>query len=473
MAENLQATASENPLETQPIGKLIFKYSIPAVITGIINAVYNIIDQIFIGNSYIGADGNGATGISFPVTMIITTIAMLFGTGAASAFSLYLGAKENAKAKSVIGNALTLIFISGIILTIVGLCATRPILYAFGGRNTVDDYGVAHNTLDLAVEYSRIIFAACILPIIITGAGQFVRADGSPRYSMIVTVTGALINCGLDPLFIYVFKWGMTGAALATIIGQFVSAVCIIAYMFRFKSVKLAWRDLLLKARSVGRIFQLGLAAGATQLAVTIVNIALNNVLGKYGEQSIYGRANVINAVAVIGKINALFTAIVFGISQSIQPILGYNIGNGKYKRAKRTVYIVGLVVIIVSTVALLLFELIPRQLTGIFGSSTDELYYQFAERYFRIYFCGTIFSCMQIMGANFFPAIGKGLIGIIVALSRQLILLLPLIIVLPFINGWGLNGVLWSAPIADLLSGLISVSFMLAVIRKWKENKE
>lgn len=331
-----KAQVQTNPLETQSIGKLIFKYSIPAVISGIINAVYNIVDQVFIGNSYIGADGNGATGISFPVIMIITTIAMLLGAGGASAFSLYLGAKENDKAKSIIGNAMTLIFISGIIVTVVGLSATRPILYAFGGRNTVDEYGIVHNTLDLAVEYSRIIFAAAILPIIITGAGQFVRADGSPRYSMIVTVTGALLNCALDPLFIYVFKWGMTGAAVATITGQFVSATLIIAYMFRFKSVKLRWSDLILRVQSVGRIFKLGLAAGANQLAVTIVNIALNNVLGKYGELSVFGRANVINAVSVISKINALFSAVIFGISQSIQPIIGYNIGKRQTQTRKK-----------------------------------------------------------------------------------------------------------------------------------------
>ena len=453
--ENREISHTENPLETEPIGKLMLKYSLPAIASSLVSSVYNIVDQIFVGNK-IGELGNAATNVAFPLVMIITTLAMTFGAGSSAAFSLYLGQKSEKRAKSIVGNGMTLMIAFGVLVTIVSLIFLRPLLIAFGGRA---------QTLEYAVEYTRILAFGFPFAILGTGASQLIRADGSPKYAMFSTLSGAVLNCIIDPILIFGFDMGMSGAAIATVIGQLVSAILILFYFARFKTFKLRWMDFALQVSSVVRIFQLGIAAGANQLAVTLVQIVMNNTLGYYGELSQYGRDIPLACVGIISKVSAIFNGIIFGVSQSTQPILGYNYGAKNYARVKSTFKKAVIIITGISITAFLCFQIFPRQIISVFGSA-DALYYEFALRYFHIFLFCTFIVGVQILSAQFFPAIGKGGIGTVVSLSRQVFFLLPLVIVFPMF--WGIDGVLWAGPIADGLSGILALLFVRREMKKW-----
>lgn len=453
--ESNSISQTKNPLETESIGKLILKYSLPAITSSLVSSVYNIVDQIFVGNK-IGELGNAATNVAFPLVMIVTTLAMTFGTGSSASFSLYLGRKKEEKAKAIVGTGMTLMIFFGILVTAISLLFLRPILTAFGGRA---------QTLEYAVEYTCILAFGFPCAILGTGASQLIRADGSPKYAMFSTLSGAVLNCILDPILIFGLNMGMSGAALATVTGQFISAILILSYFTRFKSFKLKWRDFIPQPESIARIFQLGVAAGANQLAVTLVQIVMNNTLGHYGELSQYGRDIPLACVGIISKVSSIFNGIIFGVSQSTQPILGYNYGAGNYARVKSTFKRAALIVTGISCTAFLCFQLLPRQIISVFGSG-DALYYEFALRYFHIFlFCIFIVGA-QILSAQFFPSIGKGGIGTVVSLSRQVFFLLPLVIVFPLL--WGIDGVLWAGPIADGLSGILALLLVGREMKKW-----
>lgn len=453
--ESNSISQTKNPLETESIGKLILKYSLPAIASSLVSSVYNIVDQIFVGNK-IGELGNAATNVAFPLVMIVTTLAMTFGSGSSASFSLYLGRKKEEKAKAIVGNGMTLMIFFGVFVSVISLLFLRPILTAFGGRA---------QTLEYAVEYTRILAFGFPCAILGTGASQLIRADGSPKYAMFATLSGAVLNCILDPILIFGLDMGMSGAALATVTGQFISAILILSYFTRFKSFKLKWRDFALQAESIARIFRLGVAAGANQLAVTLVQIVMNNTLGHYGELSPYGRDIPLACVGIISKVSSVFNGIIFGVSQSTQPILGYNYGAGNYARVKSTFKRAALIVTGISCTAFLCFQLFPRQIISVFGSG-NALYYEFALRYFHIFlFCIFIVGA-QILSAQFFPSIGKGGIGTVVSLSRQVFFLLPLVIVFPLL--WGIDGVLWAGPIADGLSGILALLLVRREMKKW-----
>lgn len=444
-----------NPLESEPIGKLIWRYALPAIASSLVNAVYNIVDQIFVGNK-IGELGNAATNVAFPLVMIVTTLAMTFGAGSAASFSLYLGQKEEKQARAIVGNGMTLMILCGILAAGISQLLLRPALTAFGGRG---------QTLEYAVEYTRILAVGFPCAILITGASQLIRADGNPKYAMMATLSGAVLNCILDPIFIFGLDMGMSGAALATVTGQVISAILILVYFTRFQTFKLQGRDFLLRIKSIARIFELGVAAGANQLAVTLVQIVMNNTLGHYGELSQYGRDIPLACVGIISKVSSIFNAVIFGISQSAQPILGYNYGAGNFARVKSTYKQAALIVTSISCVAFLCFQLFPRQIISVFGSG-DVLYYEFALRYFHIFLFCTFIVGTQILSAQFFPAIGKGGVGTVVSLSRQVFFLMPLVVVFPLF--WGIDGVLWAGPIADGLSGVMALLLVRQEMKKW-----
>ncbi len=453
--ESNEIIQEKNPLESETIGKLIIKYSLPAIASSLVSSIYNIVDQIFVGNK-IGEMGNAATNVAFPLVMIITTLAMTFGAGSSASFSLYLGKGEKQKAEKIVGNGMTLMIICGVAVAVVTAIFLRSILTAFGGRG---------QTLEYAVEYTRILLFGFPFAVLCTGASQLIRADGSPKYAMVATMSGAVLNCVLDPIFIFKMDMGMTGAALATITGQIISGAVIIRYFTRFKTFRLKKQSFMPEKNSIKQIFKLGVAAGANQLAVTIVQIVMNNTLGHYGELSWYGRDIPLACVGIISKVSAIFNSVILGISQSTQPIIGYNYGAGNYNRVKDTYKRAVLIVSCVSGIAFICFQVFPRQIIGVFGSG-DELYYEFAIKYFHIFlFCIFIVGA-QILSAQFFPSIGKGGIGTIVSLSRQVFFLLPLIIVFPLI--WGINGVMWAGPIADGAAGLMAVILVRREMKKW-----
>ena len=387
----------KNPLESAPLGALILKYSLPAIASSLVNSIYNVVDQIFVGNS-VGELGNAATNVVFPLVLIVAALAMTFGVGGASAFSLYLGSKEEQKAKSVAGTSLTLPLLTGVVLAVLTLLFLRPILTAFGGRG---------QTLEYAIEYTRIVAFGTPLAMLGTGASQLIRADGSPRYAMLSTTLGAVLNAVLDPILIFGFDLGMSGAAWATVIGQLVSSVLILRYFGRFQSVTLERRDYLPRKRSVLRILKIGIAAGAMQFASTVISIVMNNVLGYYGELSPYGRDIPLACVGIITKVAALFDGVSLGIAQSMQPIIGYNYGAGNYDRIKTAFRKVGRIIAGISFAAFLCFQLFPHQITAIFGGG-DAMYFAFAARYFRIHLFCTFIVGPQLLCTQFFPSIGK-----------------------------------------------------------------
>lgn len=387
----------KNPLESAPLGSLILKYSLPAIASSLVNSIYNVVDQIFVGNS-VGELGNAATNVVFPLVLIVAALAMTFGVGGASAFSLYLGSKEEQKAKSVAGTSLTLTLLTGVVLAVLTLLFLRPILTAFGGRG---------QTLEYAIEYTRIVAFGTPLAMLGTGASQLIRADGSPRYAMLSTTLGAVLNAVLDPILIFGFDLGMSGAAWATVIGQLVSSVLILRYFGRFQSVTLERRDYLPRKSSVLRILKIGIAAGAMQFASTVISVVMNNVLGYYGELSPYGRDIPLACVGIITKVAALFDGVSLGIAQSMQPIIGYNYGAGNYDRIKTAFRKVGRIIAGISFAAFLCFQLFPHQITAIFGGG-DAMYFAFAARYFRIHLFCTFIVGPQLLCTQFFPSIGK-----------------------------------------------------------------
>lgn len=445
----------KNPLESAPLGALILKYSLPAIASSLVNSIYNVVDQIFVGNS-VGELGNAATNVVFPLVLIVVALAMTFGVGGASAFSLYLGSKEEQKAKSVAGTSLTLTLLTGVVLAVLTLLFLRPILTAFGGRG---------QTLEYAIEYTRIVAFGTPLAMLGTGASQLIRADGSPRYAMLSTTLGAVLNAVLDPILIFGFDLGMSGAAWATVIGQLVSSVLILRYFGRFQSVTLERRDYLPRKSSVLRILKIGISAGAMQFASTVISIVMNNVLGYYGELSPYGRDIPLACVGIITKVAALFDGVSLGIAQSMQPIIGYNYGAGNYDRIKTAFRKVGRIIAGISFAAFLSFQLFPNQITAIFGGG-DAMYFAFAARYFRIHLFCTFIVGPQLLCTQFFPSIGKGGKGVVVSLLRRVFLLLPMLLIFPLFLG--IDGVLWAGPVADGLAGVISLLLVRHEMKKW-----
>lgn len=458
--ENNEISQTKNPLESESVGKLILKYSLPAIASSLVSSVYNIVDQIFVGRK-IGSLGNAATNVAFPLIMIITTLAMTFGAGSSSSFSLYIGAKEEKKAKSVVGNGMMLMVSCGILMVFISQLFLQPILTVFGGRD---------QTLAYAIEYMRILAFGFPCAILGTGASQLIRADGSPKYAMFATLSGAVLNCILDPIFIFKFNMGMSGAALATVIGQVISAVLILSYFTRFKTFRLKWKDFTPHFESITRILHLGVAAGTNQLAITLVQIVMNNTLGHYGELSQYGRDIPLACVGIISKVSSIFNGIIFGVSQSTQPILGYNYGAGNYSRVKSTFKRAAFIVTGISCMAFLCFQIFPRQIISVFGNG-DALYYEFALRYFHIFLFCTFIVGFQILSAQLFPSIGKGGIGTVVSLSRQVFFLLPLVIIFPLF--WGIDGVLWAGPLSDGLSGILTLLLVRREMKKWQEGEK
>ncbi len=447
------ATSREKLLATANTGRLIVKFAIPAIISFIVNALYNIVDQIFIGQG-VGTYGNGATTVAFPFNIICTSLALLLGIGAASNFNLRLGAGRREEAGHVAGAGLFLLAVCGTALTALVYIFLTPLLYAFGATENVFPY---------ALTYTSIVTAGYPLIIFTIGGGHLIRADGSPTYSMICILSGAILNTILDPLFIFGFHMGIAGAAWATVIGQLVSSVLVIRYFFRFKTLKLEQKHLRPSGKDVAAILSLGVASFFNQISMAVVQVVMNNALTFYGAQSQYGADIPLACVGVITKVNTLFIGFTIGIAQGCQPINGFNYGAKNFGRVKET-YTKGLLAATaVSLLFFAVFQLFPRGIVSIFGQGS-ELYFQFAERYFRIFMLLTFINGIQPVTANFFTSIGKAKIGLFISLTRQLIFLLPLILLLPL--SYGIDGLMYAGPVADSAAAILAVVFALRELR-------
>lgn len=453
--DTMQKTEKQqaNPLGCVPVGTLLRRFAIPSIVAMLVGALYNIVDQIFIGHS-IGELGNAATNVAFPLTTSCTALALLFGIGAASAFNLSMGRGERKKALYYIGNAAVLMFGSGLLLCLITQLFLEPLLVFFGSPD---------NVLGLAKEYVRIVSFGFPFLILTSGGAHLIRADGSPRYSMLCNLIGAAINTVLDPLFIFGFHMGMTGAALATIIGQIASAVMVFFYLRRYKAGPFTKEHLRPRFMYAGYAMSLGMAQCFNQMAMMVVQIVMNNSLKHYGAMSIYGESVPLACAGIINKVSFIFFAFCIGIAQGMQPISSFNYGAKQYDRVKRVILLSMGTGQVICIVAFAMFQLFPRQIISLFGSGS-ELYFAFAERYFHIYLFFTFANNIQPMSSTFFSSIGKPKKGTFLALTRQILFLLPLLIILPLFLG--MDGILYAGPIADFLAAVISACFLLRELK-------
>ncbi len=435
--------------------RLLFKFSIPAIIGMLVNALYNVVDRIYIGHG-VGALGIGGTTIAFPVMLIMMAFAMLIGVGANSLVAIRLGENKKEEAEGIFGNALVLLIISSLLITVIGLITLEPFLKLLGASDQILPY---------AKDYMQIILLGGGFQSIGMGMNNFIRSEGNPRIAMYTMLIGALINTVLDPIFIFVFHWGMRGAAIATILSQAVSAFWVLAYFLRGKSLlKIRMKNLKLKASYVGHIIALGLAPFAMQLAASVLNFIMNRRLGEFGGDI---------AISGMGIVNSIVTLMImplFGINQGAQPIIGYNYGAKKYDRVKEAykyAVIFATVIVVIGWIATRLF---PLQLVYLFNKEDDSLITFSKEAILRVLMFLPLIG-FQIVSSNYFQAIGKPMHSALLGLSRQVLILIPALLILP--QFYGLTGVISAGPLSDVISSVVTGIFIMIEMRKLRTDQQ
>lgn len=452
----MQQKNIKNPLGTENVSSLLMRFAIPSIIGMLVSALYNMVDQFFIGRS-VGMLGNAATNVAFPLVITCTAISLMCGIGGAANFNLSMGRGQKRRASYFAGNAIVMLFSLGIFLALITRLFLKPMMILFGATPEVLGY---------SLTYTGITSLGFPFLILTTGGTNLIRADGSPKFSMSCTLIGALINTILDPLFIFVFDMGIAGAAWATVIGQVISCVIVIMYLRNFKTVPLNKEALKPRFHYWTKIAGLGTAPCFNQLSIMVVQIVMNNILIRYGANSSYGSEIPLACAGIITKVNMIFFSLNIGIAQGLQPIISFNYGARKLDRVRETFLKAAAASTAVSIVAFLCFQLFPREIIGIFGSES-EAYFQFAEKFFRIFLFCTFLNGLQPIAANFFTAIGKASRGVFLSLTRQIIFLLPLMIILPMF--FGIEGVMFSAPIADFIAAAFAIIFSVKELRRFQ----
>lgn len=443
-----------NPLGTERVGKLMIRYAVPSIVSIVVNSLYNMIDQIFIGQG-VGYLGNAATNVILPISTLLMALGLLIGDGAAAFTSLSLGKGDHKTAAHGVGNAVTLTIATGVILAVVFGIFLEPFCRLFGATE---------GSMPYALDYGFIIILGFPFAIIDSALGSIIRADGRPKVSMAGLLIGCITNIILDPIFILVFHWGVKGAAWATILGQILNVIYFIICMFQFKTIKLKKSYFIPKTEIIKKFLPLGLSSFFTQVATVFVITVMNNVLVKYGEMSKYGADIPLATLGITMKVSQLITGISLGIATGIQPILGYNYGSRQYGRVKKTYKLALLSSTVILVIAFFIFQVFLEQIIRIFGQESD-LYVEFAVKCFRIY----LLACFMIGAGGvtgiLFQAIGKPLPAALLSLSRQILFLIPAMLL--FGHFFGVEGVLWAGPFSDGLSGIIS---LIAVAACWKK---
>ncbi len=453
-------------LGTEKIPKLMLKFSIPCVLSLLVSALYNIVDQIFIGNSELSALGNAATGVVFPIFIIAQAFAWCFGDGCAAYLNICQGKGDTQSSHKAIGTGILVTLFSSLVLMAVFFPLKIQLLGLFGASD---------NSIGMAVEYFNIILAFFPVYMLSNMMNAVIRADGSPAWSMASMLLGAVINIILDPVMIFGFHWGMTGAAFATVIGQCVSFIISLIYFFRTKTFKLSKRSFIPDFKAFGGALKLGASSFITQMTIVIISLVCNIMLAKYGALSQYG---VDIPIAIIGIESKVFTVVinlVVGIVLGCQPIIGYNIGAKNYGRVRQLYKSILMCTLIIGVASTLLFELAPQAVVGIFGTPTNipnpEDYWIFAEKTFRIFLSLVTFTCTIKMTSIFFQAVGKPIQAVVSSMIRDIICFIPLILILP--NFFGIEGILFAAPIADFIAMIVAVALTAAFFKTLKkENK-
>ena len=452
---NQNKNQETNILGSQPIGKLLLKYAVPSVVSMVVMALYNIVDQIFIAKG-VGYIGNGATTAAFPLVTIALALALLIGNGSAAFISLELGRGHTDKAQRTLGNAVLLLGCSGILLMSVVLLFMEPILRLLGATDAIMPH---------AVDYVTYITLGFPFVIVSTGIANIIRADGSPRYSMAVNLAGAVLNTILDPIFIFTFNMGVKGAAIATAISQVLSFSLGIFYILkRANYVQFSLSNLRPDVSIIRQMLSLGSSSFITQVSITIVNVVLNNSLTYYGAQSTYGAEIALSGIGIVMKVNSIFINVILGIAIGAQPILGYNYGAGNHQRVRSTYKTEVAATFLMSALANLLFVFRPEIPVSLFRDA-NPVFNEFAVMATRTFLCCVFSAGIQIPSANYFQAVGKPLTAMVLNMSRQLLILVPCILILP--RFFGLKGILYAMPVTDILAMSLAIVFIVRELRR------
>jgi Na+-driven multidrug efflux pump len=439
-------------LGEEKLSKLMLKFSIPCILSLLVSALYNIVDQIFIGNSELSTLGNAATGVVFPIFIIAQAFAWCFGDGCAAYLNICQGKGDTQNAHKAVGSGITVTLIAALILMAIFYPLKRQLLTLFGA---------SENSIGYAVEYFNIILAFFPVYMLSNMINAVIRADGSPAWSMASMLGGAIVNIILDPVFIFGAKWGMSGAAWATVIGQVVSFVVSVSYYFKTKTFQLHLKSLIPDFKVFSNALKLGISSFITQMTIVIISLACNIQLAKYGALSKYGVDIPIAVIGIESKVFTVVINIVVGIVLGCQPILGYNLGAKKYGRVRQLYRNIVICTVAIGLIFTLLFELAPKAVVGIFGQPSNipnpDDYWEFGEKTFRIFLAFVTFTCFIKMTSIFFQAVGKPVFAIISSLVRDIVCFIPLIILLPIAFN-GIDGILFAAPAADFIAMIVAV---------------
>lgn len=458
-------------LKTESIGKLMKKYAVPCIISLLVGALYNIVDQIFIANAdYLGSYGNAANTVVFPLTVIALAIAVMIGDGCCAFVSISLGQNKTQNAKKSVGNSVIMCIISSVLLTAIYLIFANTILAMFGGTVNADTF---HHSQEyffyITLGIPFYMFGQAMNPII--------RADGNPGFAMVSTLCGAVLNIFLDPVFIYVMRWGMRGAAVATVIGQIVTAILAVWYLVHMKILKTSKKDYLLSRSICGRTLILGITSFLSQISLVIAMAAINNMIRKYGaldpvfSQEIYAQIPMA-VVGIVMKFFQIVISIVVGMAAGCIPVVGYNMGAKQTQRVKELFTKLLMYEAITGAVALILVEIFPHQLIALFGAANESVYYtEFAIRSFRIYLCMIVLACINKACFIFLQAMGKAMASTVLSMIREVVFGVGFALLLPVF--FGLNGVLYSMPASDILTFIIAAYLIITTYRELNTKGE
>ncbi len=447
-----------NILGSAKISRLLLKFSVPTVMTLMVNCLYNIVDQIFIGHAA-GVSGIAATNAAFPMVTISAALALMVGDGTASNISLCLGRKEREEAERTLGNGVTLLFLSALVLVAAML---------LGGTFFARIFGASEAVLADSVVYLRILALGLPFQMSNMAFTAIIRSDGNPKYAMKSMMLGAGMNVVLDPIFIFLLDLGVSGAAIATILGQMAAGIICIAYLPKFEHISFRRENMRLRGAVCGRILALGFPSCCMQTATALTQIVMNNLMRNYGAMTIYGSEIALSCYGIMMKIYQVAHAMFVGVASGTQPINGYNYGAKQYRRVRRTFRVAVTVSFVISFVWFGIFQLGGGLLAGLFVEE-EPLYLEFAVLCFHVYMMGFFVYGLPQVTASFFQAIGKPGKSLLTALSRQAIFLIPLSLALS--SRYGLMGALWAAPAADMLAFLLAGALIFHEFRGWKDR--
>ena len=443
-----------------PLGRLMLRFSLPCILSLLISSLYNIVDQMFIGNSTLSTLGNAATGVVFPVFIIAQAFAWCFGDGCAACLNIYQGKNDSQSAHRALGGSITASLLSGLLMMAVIYPLKAPMLTLFGATE---------NTLAYATEYLNIILAAIPIYILCNMMNSIIRADGSPTFAMIAMLLGAAVNIALDPVFIFALDMGMSGAAIATVIGQGATFLLSVWYLSRTKTFKLTLKSFIPTPGSLSEVLGLGISTFITQVAIVVVAIVSNVQFAKYGAASVYGADVPIAIIGIQSKVFTIVLNLVVGIALGCQPIISYNVGAGKIDRVRSLYKRILALTVSVGLLFTVLFELFPDAIIGLFGVPSNipnpEEYWRFGELTMRIFLSLACLSCVIKMNSIFFQAAGRPVFSIISSTLRDMICFVPLMFILPAIDP-SVELLLFAAPLADLLAGLITAGLCISFLR-------